>query len=43
VRVSSDVGILCSIGNELKKSSAHCVYLLRGYILLRLNNEGAAG
>ena len=43
VGVSSDIGILCSVGNKLKKSSAHCVYLLRGYILLRLNNEGTAG
>ena len=43
VRIASDVSVLCTVGNELKKTTAHCVYLLRGYILLRLNNEGAAG
>ena len=43
VGVARDVGILCSVGNELEKTATHCVYLLRGYILLRLNNEGTAG
>jgi hypothetical protein len=43
VRVSSDIGVLSTIGDKLKKTSTHCVYLLRGYILLRLNNEGTLG
>ena len=43
VGISRNICILCSVGNKLKKSSAHCVYLLRGYILLRLNNAGSAG
>jgi hypothetical protein len=34
VRVSGDVGILSTICDELKKTAAHCVYLLRGYILV---------
>jgi hypothetical protein len=36
VGISSDVGILSTICNELKKTTAHLVYSLRGYILLPL-------
>ena len=36
VGISSDVGILSTIRNELKKTTAHLVYSLRGYILLPL-------
>ena len=43
VRVSGDICILSTICDELEKTTAHCVYLLRGYILLRLNNEGTLG
>ena len=35
LRVSSDVCVLSTVGDKLKESSTHCVYLLRGYILLR--------
>ena len=34
VGISGDVGILSTICDELKKTAAHCVYLLRGYILV---------
>ena len=34
VGISSDVRILSTICDELKKTAAHCVYLLRGYILV---------
>jgi hypothetical protein len=36
VGISSNVGILSTIRNELKKTTAHLVYSLRGYILLPL-------
>jgi hypothetical protein len=30
VRISSDIRILCTIGNELKKTATHYVYILGG-------------
>ena len=43
VGVARDVCVLCTVGNELEKTATHCVYLLRGYILLRLNNDARRG